>query len=222
MRTKDKVLSGIILGALLGVSTLSYVNADTTATSSTGSKVSFEQIKALLDKQKAGTTLTDAEKQILEANKPADGKRWHGWPRGERWFGGPEMQLTDAEKTALQSMSDSEKQAFFEKKMETARAERDAKEAVIDKVLNGESLTSDEQTLLTTIKTERAAQKEERAKREAEMTAMKAIFDKQKAGTTLTADEQAKLDAFKQEHDKGPRGNDAPQDNSTTSTTTSN
>lgn len=75
MRTKDKVLSGIILGALLGVSTLSYVNADTTATSSTGSKVAFEQIKVLLDKQKAGTTLTDAEKQILEANKPADGER---------------------------------------------------------------------------------------------------------------------------------------------------
>jgi hypothetical protein len=44
--------------------------------------------------------------------------------------------LTDEEKTKLQSMSDTEKKAFFETKRTEAEAKQQAKEAVIDKLLN--------------------------------------------------------------------------------------
>lgn len=106
-------------------------------------------------------------------------------------------QLTDAEKTKLATMTPTEKKAFFETKMTEQRALRDAKEAVIDKLINGETLSDAEKVTLATIKTERAAAKEARVAREAKIAEIKPILDKVQAGTALTADEQAKLDAFK-------------------------
>lgn len=113
--------------------------------------------------------------------------------------------LTDAEKTKLATMTDTEKQAFFETKMTAEKALRDAKETVIDKLINGETLSDAEKATLATIKTERAQEKAERADREAKMTEIKPILEKVRAGTTLTADEQAKLDAFKATMPKGGR-----------------
>ncbi len=112
-------------------------------------------------------------------------------------------QLTDAEKTQLATMTDAQKQTFFEAKMTAEKALRDAKEAVIDKLINGETLSDSEKVTLETIKTERAAQKAERVAREEKMTEIKPILEKVKAGTTLTADEQTKLDAFKAEMPQG-------------------
>lgn len=94
-------------------------------------------------------------------------------------------------------MTDTEKKAFFEAKFTADKALRDAKEAVIDKLINGETLSDTEKATLETIKTERAAQKAERVAREAEMATIKPILEKVKAGTTLSADEQTKLDAWK-------------------------
>lgn len=94
-------------------------------------------------------------------------------------------------------MTDAEKKAFFEAKMTEQKALRDAKENVIDKLINGETLSDAEKATLQILKTERAAQKAERAAQEAKMTEIKPILEKVKAGTTLTTDEQAKLDAFK-------------------------
>lgn len=116
-----------------------------------------------------------------------------------RWFGGHMggpmgQQLTDAEKTALESMTDSEKQAFFEKKHTEMQAKMEARETVIDKLLAGTALTTEEEALRKTLITERAEMKAERTKREAEMKQLKAILDKKKAGTTLTTDEQAILE----------------------------
>jgi hypothetical protein len=44
--------------------------------------------------------------------------------------------LTDEEKTKLESMTDEEKKAFFETKRTELEAKQEAKEAVIDKLLN--------------------------------------------------------------------------------------
>jgi hypothetical protein len=44
-------------------------------------------------------------------------------------------------------MSDDEKKAFFIAKKETMMAEKEASKAVIDKLINGESLTSAEETI---------------------------------------------------------------------------
>lgn len=118
---------------------------------------------------------------------------------------GPVNSLTDAEKTKLETMTDTEKQAFFEAKMTADKAARDAKESVIDKLINGETLSDTEKVTLETIKTERAAQKAERVAREAKMTEIKPIMEKVRAGTALTTDEQAKLDAFKTSMPQGGR-----------------
>ncbi len=216
MTNKNKLFAWIVLTSLLWVATLSFVNADTGATQtvkwntwiSTQAKADFEAIKPILDKKRAGTALTADEQAKLtafEAAHPRPAQWGKGkWPRGgfgSEWrVGGPMEQLTDTEKTALQSMTDTQKQDFFDKKRETAKAEREAKETVIDKVLNGETLIASEQTLLTTIKKERAERKIEEQKRDAEMQVMKPIFEKVKAGTTLTSDEQTKLDTFHSTH----------------------
>jgi hypothetical protein len=106
-------------------------------------------------------------------------------------------QLTDTEKTKLETMTDIEKKAFFEAKMTAEKALRDSKEIVIDKLINGETLSDTEKVTLATIKTERAAHKAERVARDTKMAEMKPIMEKVRADTALTADEQTKLDAFK-------------------------
>lgn len=94
-------------------------------------------------------------------------------------------------------MTDTEKKAFLEAKMTEQKALRDARETVMDKLINGEALSDTEKVTLATIKTERATMKAERVAREAQMTEIKPIMEKVRAGTTLTTDEQAKIDAFK-------------------------
>lgn len=106
-------------------------------------------------------------------------------------------ELTDAEKTQLATMTDAEKKVFFEAKFTAEKSLRDAKEAVIDKLINGETLSDAEKATLLTIKTERAAAKSERLAREAQMTEMKPILEKVRNGASLTSDEQTKFDAFK-------------------------
>ncbi len=105
-------------------------------------------------------------------------------------------ELTDAEKTTLNTMSDSEKQAFFEKKITEMKAKRDAHEALIDKLLAGTTLTSEEETLRQEIIKERTEMKAKREEMEANRTKVQAILEKQKAGTTLTSDEQALLNTM--------------------------
>lgn len=116
---------------------------------------------------------------------------------------GPMQELTDAEKTALESMTDTEKQAFFDKKRAEAETKRDAREAVIDKLLAGTTLTTDEETLRKEIITERAERKAKQAEMKAKMDQIKAIMDKKKAGTTLTTEEQALLDSMPKMDGKG-------------------
>ncbi|MDD2565732.1 MAG: hypothetical protein PHZ26_04150 [Candidatus Gracilibacteria bacterium] len=116
---------------------------------------------------------------------------------------GPGAQLTETEKTQLESMTDAEKKTFLDAKKEAQKVERDAKENVIDKLINGETLTDSEKVTLEAIKVERAAQKEERVKMEAQkvemeakMAEIKPILEKKKAGTALTEAEQTTLDTF--------------------------
>lgn len=173
-------------------------------------KIEIDAMKVIFDKKKNGETLTTDEQAKLttfEANRPQRWEwKWFGWKMWERWewkwigwkmWGQFMNNLTDAEKTALTTMTDTEKQAFFEKKREENKVKRDAHENVIDKVLAGKTLTSDEETTKQEIIKERADKKAQKVQMEAKMTEIKPILDKKKAWTTLTADEQAKLDAFK-------------------------
>lgn len=100
-------------------------------------------------------------------------------------------------------MSDTEKQTFFEAKMTEKKALHDARETVMDKLINGETLSDSEKATLETIQTERVTMKTERTKRETQMTEIKPIMEKVRAGTALTADEQAKIDSFKSTMQQG-------------------
>lgn len=122
-------------------------------------------------------------------------KKVFRWERGGMgFFMG--ANLTDAEKTALESMTDAEKKTFFETKMTEQKAKMDAHENVIDKLLAWVSLTSEEETLRQEIIKERSERKTKIAEMEAKMEEIKPILEKKRNWETLTADEQKKLDEF--------------------------
>ena len=95
--------------------------------------------------------------------------------------------LTDDEKKSLESMTATQKKEFFQKKM-------DARDAVLDKLLNGESLSDADKVIVSEIKAERAKMKAERA----QMDSIRTKIDKNE---TLTTEEQTFLDAHR------PKGN---------------
>ncbi len=121
-------------------------------------------------------------------------------------MGGPMSQLTDAEKTALETMTNTEKQAFFEKKRTEMEAKRDAHEAVVDKLLAGTTLTADEEKIRQEIIAHRTEMKAKRAEMEANRTKIQAILEKKKSGATLTTEEQSLLDSMPKMGGRGGNG----------------
>lgn len=158
-----------------------------------------------------------------------EGKKWWRWMKWGMWcsgmsemkwewmwMGGGMMngiwmkmwgmtQLTDAEKAKLATMTDAEKKAFFEAKRTEMEAKMEAREAVMDKLVNWQTLTTDaEKAIQKEIINERAQMKKMREEMKTKMQAeqksreeIKAIIEKKKSWATLTSDEIAKLlDAF--------------------------
>ena len=96
--------------------------------------------------------------------------------------GNPMMvQMTDAEKTAFEALSDTEKKVFMDKKRTEMEAKMEARDAIIDKLLAGITLTSTEESLRQEIIKERALMKTKRAEMKAQMEKVKAILDKKAA-----------------------------------------
>ena len=60
--------------------------------------------------------------------------------------------LTDDEKKTLESMTDTQKKEFFQKKMDKQKVKMDARDAVLDKLLNGESLSDADKVIVSEIK----------------------------------------------------------------------
>lgn len=117
--------------------------------------------------------------------------------------------LTDAEKIALESMSDEEKKTFFDTKKSEMKAERESHRNVIDKLLAGETLTAEEETIRAEIIKKRAERKAQMEERKAKMETVKTLVEKEKSGQTLTSDEQATLDEMKERrrgHKEGKSG----------------
>lgn len=77
-------------------------------------------------------------------------------------------ELTEAEKTALDAMTETEKAEFFQKKQSEHKAKKEAKEAVLDKILAGQSLTADEEIIRQEIIADRAEKKARKAERQAQ------------------------------------------------------
>ena len=213
MTMKQKAVSGIILIALLGTTLWAFAATWGISETMAALWTSKTEIKTLLEKQRTGQTLTTDEQAKLDAVKKvfgdktfSKGGKWagkEGVPMGEGMWGMgmwpvPMMdELTNAEKTALESMSDIQKKEFFDKKRIEMEAKMEAREAVIDKKLNDEVLTDAEKIILAEIKTKRAEMKAKKAEMKAAFEAIKPILDKKQNGETLTTEEQVQLDAFK-------------------------
>lgn len=100
-------------------------------------------------------------------------------------------------------MTDAQKKEFFDKKRAEMEAQHDAHEAVIDKLLAGQTLTTEEEALRQTIIKNRAEMKAKRAEMEAQRAKIETIRQKQQSGQTLTSEEQQLLDSMPQ---RGKRG----------------
>lgn len=215
-----KILAGTLVVALLATTAAYAANTETSSTKwifwkqkielTDEQKSQMEEVKALFEKVKNWETLTADEQAKVDefkANIPQrwegksgkwfDGKwkgpRWEGWSEGRWGFGWGFHNLTDEEKTQLESMTDEQKQAFFETKRAEQESKMEARETVIDKLLNGETLTDAEKLIVEEIKTERAEQKQRKLQAEE----LRTLFEKSKNWETLTTDEQAKLDELK-------------------------
>ena len=96
--------------------------------------------------------------------------------------------LTTEQKASLEIMTEEEKTAFFKTYREAQVAKREAREAVLDALLAGQTLTSEQEVI-------RAEIIKERAERKANREEIKTIMEKKEAWEELTVEEQAKLDS---------------------------
>lgn len=137
----------------------------------------------------------------LQSTEISDFGFWH-WKKWmmmwKMWdfshgFGFMNNELTTEEKTKLESMTNDEKKSFFEAKRVELEASIEARETVIDKLLNWETLTIEDKKIVEEIKTQRAEMKTKRQ----EMEEIRNLMEKQRSWETLTTDEQTKLDEFK-------------------------
>lgn len=197
MNKNNKSLSILVLSTIVAGLVISWANANVFKFTWWKDK---EEMAKLFQKSQSWETLTQEEQDLL--NKI---KNNFGWIELEshfkKWINGNMKWLTDDEKIALESMSTEEKTAFYAKKraerkseMEAKKAEREAHEAVIDKLLNWDKLTTDEQAILEQIKTKRAERKALSVENEAKMQEMKAIMTKKMNWETLTEEETEKLE----------------------------
>ncbi len=192
----NKLLSWILVVWIAATGFAGYSQADDTNTWAIEKPNS--ELRELFKKQKSGAILNADEQAKLEEVKAnrgegKKGKRWgkHGKRNGLSF-------LSDTEKASLESMTDDEKKAFFTAKKEEKKAEKEASQAIISKLINGESITDTERASLQE-KQAAFADKGDRPEREGnnEKAAMKAVITKLIAGEALTADEQATLDEIK-------------------------
>lgn len=195
---KTKKIAILVLSALIAWVVVSWANADMFNIS----KEEKMEMQELFHKLKSWGELTDDEKQIIEEAKA--NFRWFGWKMWfKKWVNWMMKWLTDEEKTALEWMNDEEKKDFFEKKREEKQAEYEAKkaerethEAVIDKLIDGIELTSEEKVILEEIKAKRAERKLKKQEMEEKREKIKNILEKKRNGEELTSEEEEYLEDF--------------------------
>lgn len=138
-------------------------------------------------------------------------ERWFKWERNENWSWGLIgnenfwfkwmpwfIDLTSDEKTKLETMTNEEKKVFFENKKLENEKKMESRELVIDKLLNGTTLTSEEEL----IKQEIITQRNEMKTKKVEMDEMRKLMEKVKNWETLTTEEQTKINDFQSKFPK--------------------
>lgn len=155
--------------------------------------------------------------------KNFEGKKgWNKWERMWKMFLTTEereevkdmtkeekKEFMKTKKEEFKSMTDEQKTELKEKMMaerESMKLKREAKEAVIDSLLAGKTLTSEQETLKEEIIKERAEKKSDRLEKQAKMEEIKTIIEKKKSWEDLTEEEEAKLKEMKADRKWGKKG----------------
>lgn len=120
-------------------------------------KAEMEASRALFDKVKNWETLTAEEEATLETMET---NMWgvFNWDRKGMWMHHIGI-LTEEQIAEFEAMTTEEKQAYMQTLREEMRAKQESHETVIDKLLAGETLTSEEEIIRQEIIKERANRK---------------------------------------------------------------
>lgn len=172
-----KILAGVLATWILALWATSVFAIDNSLTGSATKSVktfSFDKENWFWEKRQEGWC------GMMKGNK----MEWMKMGMGKNL-----MDLTEDEKTALKSMTDEEKQTFFENKQEENKKKMELRESVIGKLLNGETLTVDEETIRKEMIKERTDKKAEQEKR----NKIQSILEKNSNGETLTEGEKELL-----------------------------
>ncbi len=190
----NKILSAVLLTGIAASGFAGISAADDTQTGSL-TDTQHEAMHDLMDKLRAGETLTDSEQAELDELKslrPERGGHTKDHFGKRKGFG----HLTDEERTALESMSDEEKQAFFETKKAEMEAQKAAYKAVIDALIAGETLSTEQETL----RAEMITRFEDEDNHHTHRRDGGDVILKLLQGETLTADEQTELADMQARH----------------------
>lgn len=187
----NKLLTWVLI---LGIASTGFAALSSADDSSTGSFLKGNsEIRELMQKAKAGEQLTIVEQATLDEVKAAKGERGNKW-QGKMW-----SHLTDDEKTALEAMSDDEKKAFFETKKAEKQAQKDANKSVIDALIAGETLSSDQETLRAEM-IEKMAEKAGSSDNRKSKRGGSEVISKLLNGETLSDEESASLVEMQEKH----------------------
>lgn len=185
MKNNIKILAGALITAMAATSIwVSFADDSTNNSQKINKRIwkieltaeqknQMEEIKAILDKKRAWTTLTTDEQTKLTNFESTMPKKKFWGAKGEtkitvgKWIignmeHGPMMfwaDLTTEEQTALSKMTEEQTIAFFEAKSKEMQAKMESHEKVIDKLLAWEKLTSSEETIRAEIIKLRAERK---------------------------------------------------------------
>jgi len=190
---KKKIISSVVISTVAAGMLIWVVWADF-------SKLSPEErieIKTLIEKSKNWETLTvDEQKKLDDIKAEFEWRKFNWfWDKNnfKKWKRGFMKGLTDAERTSIEEMTDEERKAFFDERRELRKAEmedrrviREGHEAIIDKLINWEELTEEEDAIREEIK-------ELRADRKAKKKELQSIIEKKKNWKELTEEEENTL-----------------------------
>lgn len=134
----------------------------------------------------SGQTLTEKNNWVHQWIKKVF--QWNHFGK-RKWF----WNLSDEEVAALEAMSDEEKKEFFEAKKAEMIAEKETAKAVIDKLINGETLSAAEEAIRGELLMK--IEDDESPRRDGGDLIAKIL-----AGDALTADEEAQLAEMQAKH----------------------
>lgn len=179
----NKILSVVLVA---GIATTGFAAVGSANETLSGSiQVDTLQVREIFEKSRNGEVLTSDEQNIFDRAKS------HFTKKGHKGFGKRKglKHLSEEEREALETMTDDEKKAFFDSKKEEMQAKKEARKSVIDTLISGNTLTTEQETIRVEMLEKIESGDGKLGKRDnAE------IIEKILKGETLSSDEQVKFE----------------------------